>query len=127
MRKKIVAGNWKMNTLLKDGMELAKAVEKLEKEKTSDALMIIAPPYTHLSRIKELIQGVKLSAQNCSSEEEGAYTGEVSPDMLKSVGVEYVILGHSERRAYYGEDNELLNRKIKLALSKGLKLSLIHI
>jgi triosephosphate isomerase len=121
MRKKIVAGNWKMNTLLKDGMELAKAVEKLEKEKTSDALMIIAPPYTHLSRIKELIQGVKLSAQNCSSEEEGAYTGEVSPDMLKSVGVEYVILGHSERRAYYGEDNELLNRKTKLALSKGLK------
>ena len=121
MRKRIVAGNWKMNTLLKDGMELAKAVEKLEKEKTSDALMIIAPPYTHLSRIKELIQGVKLSAQNCSSEEEGAYTGEVSPDMLKSVGVEYVILGHSERRAYYGEDNELLNRKTKLALSKGLK------
>ncbi|TFH28297.1 MAG: triose-phosphate isomerase [Bacteroidia bacterium] len=121
MRKRIVAGNWKMNTLLKDGMELAKAVEKLEKEKTSDALMIIAPPYTHLSRIKELIQGVKLSAQNCSSAEEGAYTGEVSPDMLKSVGVEYVILGHSERRAYYGEDNELLNRKTKLALSKGLK------
>ncbi len=121
MRKKIVAGNWKLNTLLKDGMELAKAVEKLEKEKTSDALVIIAPPYTHLSRIKDLIQGVKLSAQNCSSEEEGAYTGEVSPDMLKSVGVEYVILGHSERRAYYGEDNELLNKKTKLALSKGLK------
>jgi triosephosphate isomerase len=121
MRKKIVAGNWKMNTLLKDGMELAKAVEKLEKEKSSDALVIIAPPYTHLSRVKELIQGVKLSAQNCASEESGAYTGEVSPDMLKSVGVEYVILGHSERRAYYGEDNVLLNRKTKLALSKGLK------
>jgi len=121
MRKKIVAGNWKMNTLLKEGMELAKAVEKLEKEKSSDALVIVAPPYTHLSRVKELIQGVKLSAQNCASEESGAYTGEVSPDMLKSVGVEYVILGHSERRAYYGEDDLLLNKKTKLALSKGLK------
>jgi len=121
MRKKIVAGNWKMNTLLKDGMELAKEVEKLEKEKTSDALVIIAPPYTHLSRVKDLIQGVKLSAQNCASEESGAYTGEVSPDMLKSVGAEYVILGHSERRAYYGEDDEELNKKTKLVLSKGLK------
>ena len=121
MRKKIVAGNWKMNTLLKDGMELAKAVEKLEKEKTSDALVIIAPPFTHLSRVKELIEGVKLAAQNCASEEAGAYTGEVSPDMLKSVGVEYVILGHSERRAYYGEDDELLNKKTKLALAKGLR------
>ncbi len=121
MRKKIVAGNWKMNTQLKEGMELAKAVEKLEKEKTSDALVIIAPPYTHLSRVNDLIQGVKLSAQNCASEESGAYTGEVSPDMLKSVGTEYVILGHSERRAYYGEDNELLNKKTLLALSKGLK------
>ncbi len=110
-----------MNTLLKDGMELAKAVEKLEKEKTSDALVIIAPPFTHLSRIKELIDGVKLAAQNCASEESGAYTGEVSPDMLRSVGVEYVILGHSERRAYYHEDDLLLNKKIKLALSRGLK------
>lgn len=121
MRKKIVAGNWKMNTNLKDGMELAKAVEKLEKEKSSDALVIIAPPYTHLSRVNDLIDGVKLSAQNCASMESGAYTGEVSPDMLLSVGVEYVILGHSERRSYYGEDNELLNKKTKLALSKGLK------
>ena len=86
MRKKIVAGNWKMNTLLKDGMELAKAVEKLEKDKKSDALLIIAPPYTHLSRVKDLIGEVKLAAQNCASEESGAYTGEVSPDMLVSGG-----------------------------------------
>lgn len=121
MRKKIVAGNWKMNTLLKDGMELAKAVEKLEKEKQSDAIVIIAPPYTHLSRVNELIDGVKLAAQNCASEESGAYTGEISPDMLISVGVEYVIIGHSERRSYYHEDDELLNKKTKLALSKGLK------
>jgi len=121
MRKKIVAGNWKMNTLLKDGMELAKAVEKLEKEKQSDALLIIAPPFTHLSRIKELIEGVKLAAQNCASEDSGAYTGEVSPDMLLSVGAEYVIIGHSERRSYYHEDDALLNKKTRLALSKGLK------
>ncbi len=110
-----------MNTDLKDGMELAKAVEKLEKEKTSDALVIIAPPYTHLSRVNDLIDGVKLAAQNCASEESGAYTGEVAPDMLISVGVEYVILGHSERRSLYHEDDELLSKKTKLVLSKGLK------
>jgi len=110
-----------MNTILKDGMELAKAVEKLEKEKQSDALVIIAPPYTHLSRVNDLIGGVKLAAQNCASEESGAYTGEISPDMLLSVGVEYVILGHSERRSYYNEGDELLNKKTKLALAKGLK------
>ena len=121
MRKKIVAGNWKMNTLLKDGMELAKAVEKLEKEKQNDALVIIAPPYTHLSRVNDLIDSVKLAAQNCASEESGAYTGEIAPDMLASVGVEYVILGHSERRSYYNEDDALLNKKTKLVLSKGLK------
>jgi len=121
MRKKIVAGNWKMNTLLKDGMELAQAVENLEKEKTSDALVIIAPPFVHLSKVRELIENVKLSAQDCASEASGAYTGEVSPEMLVSAGVEYVIIGHSERRSYYNEDNELLNRKVKLALSKGLK------
>ena len=121
MRKKIVAGNWKMNTLLKEGMELAKAVEKLEHEKTSDALLIIAPPYTHLSKVKEMIVNVRLSAQNCASESAGAYTGEVSPAMLASLGVEYVILGHSERRLYYNEDNALLNKKVKLALAEGLK------
>ena len=121
MRKKIVAGNWKMNTLLKDGMELAKAVEKLEKDKQSDALLIIAPPYTHLSRVNDLIDNVKLAAQNCASEESGAFTGEVSPEMLVSAGVEYVIIGHSERRSLYHEDNELLNKKAKLAISKRLK------
>lgn len=121
MRKKIVAGNWKMNTLLKDGMELAKAVEKLEKEKSSDALVIIAPPFTHLSKVRELIDSVKLSAQDCASEDSGAYTGEVSPEMLVSAGAEYVIIGHSERRTYFKEDNALLNKKVKLALSKGLK------
>lgn len=121
MRKKIVAGNWKLNTLLKEGMELAKAVEKLAQEKTSDALVIIAPPYTHLSSVNVLLDQVKLSAQNCASETSGAYTGEVSPAMLVSAGVEYVILGHSERRSLYNEDNEMLNKKVKLALAEGLK------
>jgi triosephosphate isomerase len=121
MRKKIVAGNWKMNTLLKEGMELARAVEKLENEKSNNALVVIAPPFTHLSKVKELIRNVKLGGQNCASEASGAYTGEVSPAMLVSCGVEYVIIGHSERRSYFHEDNLLLNRKVKLALSQGLK------
>lgn len=121
MRKKIVAGNWKMNTLLQDGMELAKAVEQQTREGAGDALVIIAPPFTHLSRIGDLIEKVKLAAQNCSSEASGAYTGEVSPSMLVSAGVEYVIIGHSERRTYYAEDNQLLNKKVRLALEAGLK------
>ncbi len=121
MRKKIVAGNWKMNTELQNGLELARSVEEHGKNLESDALLIIAPPFTHLAKINEVIQSVKLASQNCASEEKGAYTGEVSPDMLKSVGVEYVILGHSERRSYYQEDNTLINKKIKLALAKGLK------
>lgn len=121
MRKKIVAGNWKMNTLLKDGMELAKAVEEQTRANSADALVIIAPPFTHLSRIGDLISHVRLAAQNCSSEASGAYTGEVSPAMLVSAGVEYVIIGHSERRSYYAEDNHVLNKKVKLALQAGLK------
>lgn len=110
-----------MNTLLKDGMELAKAVEKMEKETRGDAVVIIAPPFTHLSKIRELIGNVKLGAQNCASEPSGAFTGEISPEMLRSTGVEYVIIGHSERRSYFHEGNDLLNRKVKLCLSTGLK------
>ena len=91
MRKKIVAGNWKMNTLLEEGMELAAAVEQLDIEKESDATLIVAPPFIHLSKVRELISGVKLSAQNCASEVSGAYTGEVSPSMLVSAGVTFAI------------------------------------
>lgn len=120
MRQKIVAGNWKMNTLLHEGLELAKAVEATSKNKENDAIVIIAPPYTHLAKVREVIGDVKLSAQNCSDEESGAFTGEVSADMLRSSGVEYVILGHSERRSYYNEDNKTLNKKLKLSLSRGL-------
>jgi triosephosphate isomerase len=121
MRQKIVAGNWKMNTVISEGLELATAVNSQSSKKTSDAVVIIAPPFTHLSDIKKVLSVVKLSAQNCSSEESGAFTGEVSVNMIKSVGAEYVIIGHSERRAYYHEDNSVLAKKVNLALSKGLK------
>ena len=120
MKRKIVAGNWKMNTLLPDGLELAKSVDKSASEKTNDALMIIAPPFTHLYEAKKVLTEVRLAAQNCSSEESGAYTGEVSVDMIKSTGAEYVIIGHSERREYFNEDDELLAKKAKLVLSRGL-------
>ncbi|MCF8225563.1 MAG: triose-phosphate isomerase [Bacteroidales bacterium] len=121
MRKKIVAGNWKMNTDLHEGLELAKAVEEASQGKKRDAIVIIAPPFTHLAKISEVISDVKLSAQNCASEESGAFTGEVSPAMLRSSGAEYVIIGHSERRTYYHEENVVLNRKMRLAVSNGLK------
>ncbi len=120
MRQKIVAGNWKMNTLLPDGLGLAKAVDNSTSEKTSDALMIIAPPFTHLHEVGKVLSKVRLAAQNCASEESGAYTGEVSVDMIKSTGAEYVIIGHSERREYFKEDDELLAKKAKLVLSRGL-------
>lgn len=110
-----------MNTNLKDGLELAMAVNKLAEEKKTDVIVIVAPPFTHLSDVKKVLSVVKLSAQNCASEEKGAYTGEVSVDMIKSVGAEYVIIGHSERRSYYNETNALLAKKVNLALGKGLK------
>ncbi|HYW94707.1 MAG TPA: triose-phosphate isomerase [Bacteroidales bacterium] len=121
MRQNIVAGNWKMNKNLQEGLELANAVNELAESKTSDALVIIAPPFIHLADAAKVLTGVKLSAQNCASEENGAYTGEVSVDMIKSTGAEYVIIGHSERRAYYNEDNKVLAKKVDLALAAGLK------
>ncbi len=109
-----------MNTLLHEGLELAKAVEGAAQESKSDVRIIIAPPFTHLAKVREVISNVKLAAQNCSDKEKGAFTGEISPEMLKSAGVEYVIIGHSERRSYYHEDDSLLNRKVRLSISKGL-------
>ena len=121
MRQKIVAGNWKMNTNLSEGLALATAVNNSTSQKINDALMIIAPPFTHLAEAKKVLTEVKLAAQNCASEEKGAYTGEVSVDMIKSTGAEYVIIGHSERREYYKESDEILARKSTLVLSRGLK------
>lgn len=120
MRQKIVAGNWKLNTNLSEGIELAKAVNELAEENKQNVDVIIAPPFTHLSEIKKVLSVVKLAAQNCAVEIKGAFTGEVSVDMIKSAGAEYVIIGHSERRTYYGETNNILAKKVKLALDNNL-------
>ena len=126
MRKKIVAGNWKMNTTRPDGIELAKAVAARSAEIPAGVGLIIAPPFTHLCCCGKQLEGTKveLSAQNCADHKSGAYTGEISVDMLKAVGCQWTILGHSERRQYYGETDEKLVEKVKLALANGLKVIL---
>ena len=126
MRKKIVAGNWKMNTTVPEGVELAKAVVAKSAEVPSDVKLVIATPFTHLYPVADVVKGsvVSLSAENCADKEKGAYTGEVSAAMLASVGCEYTILGHSERRQYYGETDAKLVEKTKLALANGLKVIL---
>lgn len=123
MRQKIVAGNWKMNTLPSEGIELINGIINLMGEVPSDVQLIIAPPFTHLISAAEKINGtpIALSAQNCADQPKGAYTGEVSAAMIKAAGCPYVILGHSERREYYGENSEILNRKMALAFENGLK------
>ena len=122
MRKNIVAGNWKMNTTVAEGIELAKALAAKSSEVPASVKLIIAPPFTHLVPVAEAIKGscVGLSAQNCADKEKGAYTGEVAADMLVSAGCGYTILGHSERRQYYGETDEKLVVKVKLAIANGL-------
>lgn len=122
MRQKIVAGNWKMNTTVPQGVQLAKEVVELGAA-VADCKLVVAPPFTHLYAVAEVVKGtaVALSAQNCADHVSGAYTGEVAVDMLESVGCEYCILGHSERRQYYGETDQTLCTKIKLVLDKGIK------
>ena len=126
MRKNIVAGNWKMNTTVPEGIELAKAVVARSAEVPAEVKLIVATPFTHLYPVAEVVKGtvVGLSAENCADHAKGAYTGEVSADMLVSAGCEYTILGHSERRQYYGETDEKLVEKTKLALGAGLKVIL---
>lgn len=123
MRRKIVAGNWKMNTLVNEGVELVNGILAKMPSVPSDVQLIIAPPFTHLCHIGRKLEGsrVALSAQNCADHDKGAYTGEVSASMLKSVNCSYVILGHSERRQYYGETSATLVTKIGLALAQGLQ------
>ncbi|UOQ75806.1 triose-phosphate isomerase [Hymenobacter sp. 5516J-16] len=126
MRKNIVAGNWKMNTTLQDGQALiSEIVNMVQDEVTgSQVEVVVCPPFPFLSVIgKQLPAGGRfhLGAQNCHQKESGAFTGEVSAQMLQSVGAEYVILGHSERRQYFREDDELLSQKLKAALTAGLK------
>lgn len=122
MRKKIVAGNWKMNKNLQEGVALAK--ELTEVVKNPNCGVIICTPYIHLASVAEIVKGsaIELGAENCADKVSGAYTGEVSAEMVKSTGAEYVILGHSERREYYKETPEILKEKVQLALANGLKV-----
>ena len=122
MRKNIVAGYWKMNTTKVDGVALAQEVAALSEQTPAEVGLIVAPPFTHLCAVGKALAGskVELSAQNCADHVKGAYTGEVSVDMLKAVGCQWTILGHSERREYYGETDEKLVEKTRLALEAGL-------
>ncbi|GHT78932.1 triosephosphate isomerase [Bacteroidia bacterium] len=122
MRKNIVAGNWKMNKTLQEGVELAKELQIVLSGKTVNCDVVICTPFIHLAVVNAVIDGktVKLGAENCADKVSGAYTGEVSAAMVASTGAKYVILGHSERRAYYGETNAILKEKVLLALENKL-------
>ena len=123
-RIKFIAGNWKMNKTTAEAVALAKEI--VEKAKGLKCKIAICPVFTVLSEVNKVVQGtnVLLGAQNMSDKVSGAFTGEISPDMLKDVGVSVVILGHSERRSYYGETDSFINGKVKLALEKGLDVIL---
>ena len=122
MRKKVVAGNWKMNTTLQEGVRLAEEVNNALKETETKCDVVICVPFTHLASVNAVIDQSKLGlgAENCADHVKGAYTGEVSAPMVASTGARYVILGHSERRQYYGETSATLKEKVQLALAEGL-------
>lgn len=125
MRKKIVAGNWKMNKTLQEGIELAKDVnEKVKALNASNVTVVVGTPFIHLAEATKVVDPavVAISAQNCATEASGAYTGEVSAAMVASTGSRYVILGHSERRSYYGETDEILVKKVTRALENKLEV-----
>ncbi len=122
MRKNIVAGNWKMNTTLQEGVKLAQEVNEALCGIETKCDVVICTPFTHLASVNNVIDPAKLGlgAENCADHSKGAYTGEVSASMVASTGAKYVILGHSERRQYYGETSETLRDKVALALENGL-------
>ena len=123
MRKKIVAGNWKCNTTVKEGVELAKSVNELVLTKgAKDVVVVLGTPFTHLTSVVDAVDAsrINVASQNCAAEAKGAFTGEVSVSMVKSTGATYVIIGHSERREYYNETSETLNKKLTLTLEQGL-------
>lgn len=123
MRRPIIAGNWKMNKTVPEAVRLAKQIKLLVEQDAAERVeVVLCPPFTALHAVAEVLQGseVRLGAQNVHDQPSGAYTGEVSVPMLKDVGCDYVILGHSERRAYFGETDEIINRRAKAALSQDL-------
>jgi triosephosphate isomerase len=124
MRKKIVAGNWKMNKSFDEGMKLTSEIINMVKDEVrSDVQVVIAPPFPYLVSLNKMLGdagNIAISAQNCSNKASGAYTGEVSAEMLASIGIPYVIIGHSERREYFNETNQQLAEKVDLALQQGL-------
>lgn len=124
MRKKIVAGNWKMNMNLQDGVALAKELNDTLTAQKPNCGVIICTPFIHLASIAQFLDQsvIGLGAENCADKEKGAYTGEVSAEMVKSTGAQYVIIGHSERRGYYNDTPEVLKEKVLLALKNGLKV-----
>ena len=124
MRKKIVAGNWKMNMNLQDGIALAKELSQTLAAEKPNCGVVICTPFIHLASIASFLDQnvIGLGAENCAAKAKGAYTGEVSAEMVKSTGAQYVILGHSERREYYNETPEILKEKVQLALANGLKI-----
>lgn len=123
MRRKVIAGNWKMNNDLQQSVNLIEELKSKLANKTVNCDVVICPPFTSLYEAKKIIDGsiIKLGAQNMFYEDSGAFTGEISAPMLKSVGCEYVILGHSERRTIFGEKDEMINKKVRKAISQNLK------
>ena len=121
MRTKMVAGNWKMNMTLQEGVALA--TELKNQVVNPSCAVVIGTPFIHLATVAELLKDspIAVAAENCADKEKGAYTGEVSAAMVASTGAEYCILGHSERRAYYGETYEILKDKVELALANNLR------
>lgn len=123
MRKNIVAGNWKMNKTLQEGLALATELNDLLADSKSNCEVVVGTPFIHLASVASAVDTskMKVAAQNCADKESGAYTGEVSASMVKSTGADFVIIGHSERRAYYGETYPILKEKVLLALKNDLK------
>lgn len=123
MIKPVIAGNWKMNKKVNEAIDLVSSLKPLV-EGINQITIIVCPPFTSLYSVSQIIKGtnIELGGQNCYLKESGAYTGEIAPQMLQDVGCNWTILGHSERRQYFNENDSLLNQKLKYVISTGLKV-----